>query len=253
VTRPGLQDTHSPGKLAELLGKLRPRLKFDAWAHHPYPTSPSMKPTQLVHWPNVSLKSLPRFEASLDKWFGRKKTPVWITEYGHETKPDKRGISFTKQRAYLAQAFSIARKDARVQMFIWFILEDRTSVKWESGLLTASGSKKPAFATFASLARPVDARNAIVEVRGTDPLVRFSALQMAYYAPLGSGVGVSWELQQGSSILGHGAPTVPLDVDGWVSFRPEFTPRLGVSYTLIVRANNEAGVTFTRVLTLIGR
>jgi len=253
VTRKGLQDTHSPGKLAELLGKLRPRLKFDAWAHHPYPTSPSMKPTQLVHWPNVSLKSLPRFEASLDKWFGRKKTPVWITEYGHETKPDKRGISFTKQRDYLAQSFSIARKDPRVQMFVWFILTDRSTVKWESGLVTSGGSRKPGFSTFTSLARGVDARNAIVEVRGVDPLVRFSALPMAYYAPPGSGVGVSWELQQGSSILGHGAPTVPLEADGWVSFRPEFTPRPGVAYTLIIRANNEAGVTFTRVLTLVGR
>jgi aryl-phospho-beta-D-glucosidase BglC (GH1 family) len=253
VTRKGLQDTHSPGKLAELLGKLRPRLKFDAWAHHPYPTSPSLKPTQKVHWPNVSLTSLPRFEVSLDKWFGRKKTPVWITEYGHETKPDKRGITFTKQRDYLAQAFSIARKDARVQMFVWFILTDRSTVKWESGLVTSGGSRKPSFATFASLARGVDARNAIVEVRGVDPLVRFSALPMAYYAPPGSGVGVSWELQQGFSILGHGAPIVPLEADGWVSFRPEFTPVPGVSYTLIIRANNEAGVTFTRVLTLVGR
>jgi aryl-phospho-beta-D-glucosidase BglC (GH1 family) len=253
VTKKGLQDTESPGKFAELLGKLRPRIKFDAWAHHPYPTSPSMKPTQKMHWPNVSLVSLPKFEVSLDKWFGKKKTPVWITEYGHETIPDKRGISFTKQRDYLAQAFSIARKDTRVQMFVWFILTDRSSVKWESGLVTSRGTKKPSFATFTSLARGVDARNAIVEVRGPDPLVRFSALSMAYYAPPGSGVGVSWELQQGSQILGHGAPTVPLDSDGWVSFRPEFTPSPGRTYTLIIRANNEAGVTFTRVLTLVGR
>jgi len=253
VTRKGLQDTHSPGKFGELLAKLRPRIKFDAWAHHPYPTSPSMRPTQKMRWPNVSLASLAKFEVSLDKWFGRKKTPIWITEYGHETKPDKRGISFTKQRDYLAQAFTIARKDPRVQMFVWFILTDRSTVKWESGLVTSGGARKPGFATFTSLARAVDARNAIVEVSGENPLVRFSALQMAYYAPAGSGVGVSWELQQGSQILGHGAPIVPLEADGWVSFRPEFTPVRGRTYTLIVRANNEAGVTFTRVLTLIGR
>jgi Cellulase (glycosyl hydrolase family 5) len=253
VTRKGLQDTHSPGKLAELLGKLRPRLKFDAWAHHPYPTSPSMRPTQKMRWPNVSLASMAKFEVSLDKWFGRKKTPVWITEYGHETKPDKRGISFTKQRAYLSQAFSIARKDQRVQMFIWFILTDRSTVKWESGLVTSGGSRKPGFSTFTSLARGVDARNAIVEVRGTNPLVRVSALPMAYSSAPGSDVGLIWELQRGSSILGRGGPIVPLEADGWISVRPEFTPAPGVSYTLIVRANNQAGVTFTRVLRLIGR
>ena len=251
--RRGLQDTHSPGKFAELLSKARPRIKFDAYAHHPYPTSPSMKPTQRMHWPNVSLASLPTFEKSLDKWFHRRNTPVWITEYAHETVPDRHGISFTKQRTYLGQAFSIARKDPRVQMFIWFILTDRSSVKWESGLVTARGAFKPGFAAFTSLARNVDARNAVIPVSGTNPFVRFSALPMAYYAPPGSGVGVSWELQQGSEILGHGAPIVPLEADGWVTFQPEFTPIPGVTYTLIVRANNEAGVTFTRVLTLVGR
>jgi hypothetical protein len=254
VTRKGLQDTHSPGKFAELLSKVQPRVKFDAYAHHPYPTSPSMMPTQRMRWPNVSLASLPTFEKALDKWFHRRNTPVWITEYGHETVPDRRGVSFSKQRAYLAQAFAIARKDSHVQMFIWFILTDRSSVRWESGLVTARGIRKPGFWTFTSLARNVDARNAIIPVSGQDPLVRFSALPMAYYAEAGSGVGVAWELQQGTEILSAGIPWVPLEADGWVSFRlPDFTPTPGVTYRLIVRANNEAGVKLERVLTLIGR
>ena len=33
----GLRPTHSPGKFAELVAKANPRLKFDAWSHHPYP------------------------------------------------------------------------------------------------------------------------------------------------------------------------------------------------------------------------
>src|SRR5918994_3553043 len=85
TARADRQDTHSPGRFAQLLSELKPRVKFDAWAHHPYPTSPSLKPTQKVRWPNVSLASLPTFEASLDKWFKRRNVPVWITEYGHET------------------------------------------------------------------------------------------------------------------------------------------------------------------------
>src|SRR5829696_2333908 len=253
VKRKGLQDTHSPGKFAERLSKVRPKIKFDAWAHHPYPTSPSMRPTQKMRWPNVSLASLPRFEQSLDKWFKRKSIPIWITEYGHETKPDSRGVAFSTQRSYLQQAFNIARKDARVQMFIWFILADRPGVPWQSGLLTASGNKKYAYATFASLAKGVDARNAVVGVHGQDPLVRFSVQPMAYYAPIGSDVGVWWELQQGAEILNAGVPVVPLEADGWVSLRiPDFEPVPGLTYTLIVRANNAAGVKSERVLTLIG-
>ena len=67
-------------------------------------------------WPNVSLSSLPRFEQSLDKWFKRSRDAIWITEYGHETKPDgeKKGISRALQATYALQAFNIARKDARV-------------------------------------------------------------------------------------------------------------------------------------------
>jgi hypothetical protein len=252
VTRRGLQDTHSPGRFAQLLSALRPRLKFDAWAHHPYPTSPSLRPTQRMRWPNVSLASLPTFEQSIDRWFGRKQIPVWITEYGHETRPDKRGISFALQRTYASQAFAIARKDARVAMFIWFILHDRPSIPWESGLATAAGAKKPAFATFASLARGVDARNTIVTVRGRNPLVRFSALPMGYFAPAGSPVGVNWELRRGSTVIGRDVPLVALDVDGWVGIRPTFTPAPGVTYSLRVTANNAAGVVIWRTLTLIG-
>ena len=36
----GLRPTHSPGKFAELVAKANPRLKFDAWSHHPYPVGP---------------------------------------------------------------------------------------------------------------------------------------------------------------------------------------------------------------------
>ena len=37
-------------------------LKFDAWAHHPYPTSPNLPPLQKVRYPNVTLSTLPLFE-----------------------------------------------------------------------------------------------------------------------------------------------------------------------------------------------
>jgi hypothetical protein len=38
-------------------------------------------------------------------------------------------------------------------MMIWFMLRDDTNIRvgWQSGLLTASGRKKPAFFSFARL------------------------------------------------------------------------------------------------------
>ena len=102
-----------------------PRLKFDAWAHHPYPFPVNQKPTQLVRYPNVTLKSMPRFEKDLDIAFRRKNVKVWFTEYGNETKPgEPKGVTEAQQAAYIPQALAMAAKDARVGMFIWFVMED---------------------------------------------------------------------------------------------------------------------------------
>jgi Cellulase (glycosyl hydrolase family 5) len=139
----------SPGKFAELVAKANPRLKFAAWAQHPYPTEPSMKPLQKVKWPNVTLPSLARFEVSLDKWFHRRGIPIWITEYGHETKPaEPRGVSFAQQSAYTRQAVLFAQKDKRVQMFIWFIFRDSPTSAWQSGFFSENDVAKPALATW---------------------------------------------------------------------------------------------------------
>src|SRR5581483_106983 len=75
----GVQETESPGRFAKRLAAQRPRLKFDAWSHHPYPTTLRQRPMQRVRWPNVTLSQLPRFEDSLAHWFHRPSVPIWIT------------------------------------------------------------------------------------------------------------------------------------------------------------------------------
>ena len=82
---PGVSATIAPGTFAQLLSQVK-GLKFDAWAHHPYPTSPNLPPMQKVRYPNVTLSTMSKFESDLKKWFHRP-VPIWITEYGHETKP----------------------------------------------------------------------------------------------------------------------------------------------------------------------
>ena len=63
---------------------------------------PSLPPTQLARWPNVTLSQLPRFEAALRTWFGRSNVPVWITEYAYQTSPPASlGVSYPHQAAYL--------------------------------------------------------------------------------------------------------------------------------------------------------
>ena len=88
--------------------------------------------------------------------YGRK--PLWITEYGYQTKPpdDIFGVSWEKQAEYLRQAFEIARANPRIDLFTWFLLKDSPALEsWQSGLITIDDRKKPAFAVFAGLRAPL--------------------------------------------------------------------------------------------------
>ena len=151
----GKSATHSPGRFAQLVAAANPRLKFDAWAQHPYPVPANQKPTQKVKWPNVTLSSFARFEKSLDTWFKRKNVRIWITEYGHEVKPDgePKGISRAQQAAYAAQALALAKKDTRTDMFIWFVFRDHATSEWQSGLRTVSGAAKPSLSRLTAAAK----------------------------------------------------------------------------------------------------
>jgi hypothetical protein len=152
--RAGTQETESPGKFAELLSKQKPALKFDAWSHHPYPTSISGKPLAKTRWPNVTLANMPRFESSLSQWFKRK-VPMWVTEYGHETKPEEpKGVTYAQQTSYVRTALRYVAGDPNVEIFIWFILRDDPTSAWQSGLVQRDGAKKPSFGAFSGLALP---------------------------------------------------------------------------------------------------
>jgi hypothetical protein len=127
---------------------------FDAWAHHPYYGKPSETPLSKPRDRSaVQLGNMGSLVSQLDRlWKGKKR--VWITEYGWQTAPDRQfGVSFTRQKLYLSQSFAIARANARIDMMVWFMLRDDTNlpIGWQSGLLTRTGKKKPAFTAFARL------------------------------------------------------------------------------------------------------
>jgi hypothetical protein len=242
--RRGTQETESPGKFAELLSKQRPALRFDAWSHHPYPTSPNQRPTQIVRWPNVTLTQLPRFEKSLDTWFRRTEIPIWITEYGYETKPgEPHGVTLAQQTAYTRQVLNIAANDPRVTMFIWFILRDDPTSAWQSGLVNRNGTRKPAFRTFAALADRYDGRSPEMKVRVgvTNPLVRFGALELWSRSGTGAKVGMTIAVYDGARVIKTAQPVSTIGADGWVSFRAPLKTIKGHIYRITIAANDVNG------------
>jgi len=241
--RQGTQETESPGKFAELLSKQRPVLRFDAWSHHPYPTSIAGRPLASTRWPNVTLSNMPRFEHELNKWFKRNVT-MWITEYGHETKPEEpKGVTYTQQVAYMRQAIRYAAGDPKVTMFIWFILRDDPTSAWQSGLVQRDGTKKPSFAAFAGLANQYDGRDPQIFVKGgvTNPTVRFAAIELLARSGKGAKVGMTIAIYDRGKVLKTAQPISTVGSDGWVTFRAPFKTVKGHDYNITVAAVDANG------------
>jgi len=251
----GNSDTISPGMFAQLVAKANPRLRFDAYAHHPYPYPVFQKPGQRVKWPNVSLTSLPRFEKSLDSWFHRRNIPIWITEYGHETKPgEPLGVTERQQAAYLPQAVALARKDPRVQMFIWFVFRDSSGSTWQSGLYRQSGAAKPILARWRQIAGPLDARDPSIRVRGgtRNPLVSLPVREICTTNAPDSEVGVTYRVYQGTKFVKVAQTAVSLGDDCAISLRPAYTIAKRLTYRVVFELNTSNGVFVTRTATITG-
>jgi hypothetical protein len=254
----GLRPTHSPGKFAELVAKANPRLKFDAWSHHPYPFNPNSPPSQVVKWPNVSLASLTRFDTSLKAWFKRKSVPIWITEYGHQTRPeDSLGVPYSKQAAYIQQAMSMTAGLPFVDMFIWFVYQDDQGQPWDSGVYTRTGApKNPSPGRFSASARPLDARNGMVRLRaGTlTPLLTLYTRRYCATDPTGTPLGMTWRVFQGSRLLSVGQQTAPHKRDCTIAARVTVKGgvKKGVTYTATFELNDLSGVQLNRRITIVG-
>lgn len=136
---------------------------FDAWAHHPYPDIPSEPPQRYDgSGESVELGNIDTLIGLVTRLYGRK--PIWITEYGYQTNPPEQffGIPWKLQASYLSEAFAIARANPRIGMMLWFMLKDDTDPNgWQSGLISASGVRKPSFAAFQRMAAATAPRLAV--------------------------------------------------------------------------------------------
>ena len=234
-------------------------MKFDAWAQHPYPVPANQKPNQKVRWPNVTLASFARFEKSLDTWFKRKNVRIWITEYGHEVKQDgePKGISRAQQAAYAAQALALAKADTRTDMFIWFVFRDHATSEWQSGLRTTSGAAKPSLSRFTAAANSVDARNAMVNVKGgvANPTVTVALRAYGAGTKPGEKVGFNIKVMEKGKQVAAGQPAGAFALDATAPVRLiGFRPVKGKTYTVSIEANVESGggVRLKRTLTVTG-
>jgi hypothetical protein len=124
--------------------------RLDAYAHHPYPSSPSETPFSggCDHCRTITMATLSRLVSTVTRALGPKR--IWLTEYGYQTRPpDPFGVSPTRQAAYIGQAALRAYEEPRVDMLIQYLYRDEpTLARFQSGLVYLSGRVKPALQAF---------------------------------------------------------------------------------------------------------
>ena len=127
---------------------------FDAYAHHPYYGHRTEKPTAKPKSRTaVQLGNINDLDKELRRLYGNRMR-IWITEYGYQTRPDRLfAVSLAQQSVYMRQAWAIAKRHPRIDMFTWFMLKDDTNIPvgWQSGLVTSRWAKKPSFNAFRAL------------------------------------------------------------------------------------------------------
>lgn len=139
------------------------RLDIDGVSLHPYSTAGQNPWFASPNKDDVTIGTLSRLTNALDKaaraGVVRKGMPLWLTEYGVQSTPDRiTGVSTQKQIEYRAMAERMAFGNPRVKAFSQYLLTDDDPKEgvpasdrygnFESGLRFATGNDKPSLAAF---------------------------------------------------------------------------------------------------------
>jgi hypothetical protein len=125
--------------------------KLDAYAHHPYPSTPAETPSSggCGNCPSITMATLPKLLILVRRSFGPK--PIWLTEYGYQTNPPDMflGVPPLKQARLLSIAALRVWRLPRVTMLIQFLYRDEVELsRWQSGLVFADNRPKPSLQAF---------------------------------------------------------------------------------------------------------
>ena len=125
--------------------------KFDAYAHHPYPSSPSETPSSggCKNCPFITMATIRKLLILVRRSFGPK--PVWLTEYGYQTNPPDAflGVAPKKQATMLSLAAMRAWRLPRVTMLIQYLYRDELALsRFQSGLVFSNDRWKPSLQGF---------------------------------------------------------------------------------------------------------
>jgi hypothetical protein len=125
--------------------------ELDAYAHHPYPSSPGETPSSggCKNCPSITMATIRKLLILVRRYFGPK--PVWLTEYGYQTKPPDPylGVPPKKQATLLNLAAMRVWRLPRVTMLIQYLYQDEPQLsRFQTGLVYVDGQPKPSLQGF---------------------------------------------------------------------------------------------------------
>jgi hypothetical protein len=125
--------------------------KLDAYAHHPYPSSPAETPSSggCRNCPSITMATVRKLLILVKRYFGPK--PVWFTEYGYQTKPPDPylGVPPQKQATLLSLAAMRVWRLPRVTMLIQYLYRDEVLLsRFQTGLVYSDDKPKPSLQGF---------------------------------------------------------------------------------------------------------
>jgi hypothetical protein len=149
LVAPGPTTPASTTKPADFIRAMLPTLALqkppmDAWAHNAYTHSKTAWEAPLastMKLPSIGLGNISDLSRLLDSAPVTRGLPLWITEFGYETKPDAAGVTLEQQSDWLAEGSYVAWNHPRIQLMIWYGLFDDGSpdnpTGFQSGLFAA--------------------------------------------------------------------------------------------------------------------
>jgi hypothetical protein len=125
--------------------------RFDAYAHHPYPSSPAETPSSggCRNCPFITMATIRKLLILVRRTWGSK--PVWLTEYGYQTNPPDPmlGVTLKRQATNLSLAAMRAWRLPRVTMLIQYLYRDEPVLsRFQTGLVFVDDRWKPSLQAF---------------------------------------------------------------------------------------------------------
>jgi hypothetical protein len=132
-------------------GMAAARAKLDAYAHHPYPSTPTETPSSggCKNCPWITMATIRKLLILVKRSFGSK--PIWLTEYGYQTNPPDTflGVTLKRQATNLSLAAMRAWRLPRVTMLIQYLYRDEPQLsRFQTGLVFVDDRWKPSLQAF---------------------------------------------------------------------------------------------------------